>query len=67
MTGEDRKGVGGTTGEAKTTTTVIDSNNSINRQNGAPEKAPVVPGTNVETLPRQGKQVNIFKTKSQIP
>jgi hypothetical protein len=31
---------------------------AVNQQNGGLEKAPVVAGTNVETLPRPEKQVN---------
>lgn len=33
------------------------NNVEVSQQNGGPEKAPVVAGTNVETLPRTGKQV----------
>lgn len=35
----------------------VNANINVSQQNGGPEKAPVVGGTNVETLPRAGKQV----------
>ncbi|XP_067209228.1 ankyrin-3 isoform X13 [Linepithema humile] len=68
MTGEDGKRSGGTgdVTETNMNTNVTDNANNVNanvnaninvsQQNGAPEKAPVVGGTNVETLPRAGKQ-----------
>jgi len=73
MTGEDGKRGGGaddvTTG-ANMNTNVTDNVNNVNanvnaninvsQQNGGPEKAPVVGGTNVETLPRAGKQVRLM-------
>ncbi|XP_054002809.1 ankyrin-3-like isoform X13 [Hylaeus anthracinus] len=34
----------------------VNANINVSQQNGGPEKAPVVGGTNVETLPRAGKQ-----------
>ncbi|XP_048261568.1 ankyrin-3 isoform X24 [Bombus terrestris] len=34
----------------------VNTNINVSQQNGGPEKAPVVGGTNVETLPRAGKQ-----------
>ncbi|XP_006619672.1 ankyrin-3-like isoform X1 [Apis dorsata] len=34
----------------------LNANINVSQQNGGPEKAPVVGGTNVETLPRTGKQ-----------
>ncbi|XP_076752691.1 uncharacterized protein LOC143424501 isoform X1 [Xylocopa sonorina] len=34
----------------------VNANINVNQQNGGPEKAPMVGGTNVETLPRTGKQ-----------
>ncbi|XP_076226618.1 uncharacterized protein LOC116427791 isoform X20 [Nomia melanderi] len=63
-------GTGGVVGSGNTTTNVTDNANNVNanvhanvnaninvsQQNGGPEKAPVVGGTNVETLPRAGKQ-----------
>lgn len=64
MTGEDGKRGGGTgdvTSGANMNTNVTDNVNNVNaninvsQQNGGPEKAPVVGGTNVETLPRAGK------------
>ncbi|XP_058801309.1 titin homolog isoform X2 [Phymastichus coffea] len=64
MTGEDRKGGGGgklqqnqqgdLTSGNNTTDTAVRQHQA--QQNGTVEKAPVVAGTNVETLPRQGKQ-----------
>lgn len=55
MTGvEDGKGGGGGGG------TDVSATDNVNQQNGAPEKAPVVTGTNMETLPRPGKQVRHF-------
>lgn len=67
MTGEDGKRGGDdvTTG-ANMNTNVTDNANNVNaninvsQQNGEPEKAPVVGGTNVETLPRAGKQVRLM-------
>ncbi|XP_036146496.1 ankyrin-3 isoform X15 [Monomorium pharaonis] len=69
MTGEDGKRSGDTgdvTTETNMNTNVTDNANNVNanvnaninvsQQNGEPEKAPVVGGTNVETLPRAGKQ-----------
>ncbi|KYQ47308.1 hypothetical protein ALC60_13641 [Trachymyrmex zeteki] len=73
MTGEDGKRGGGTgdvTTGANMNTNVTDNVNNVNanvnaninvsQQNGGPEKAPVVGGTNVETLPRAGKQVRLM-------
>lgn len=67
MTGEDGKcgGAGGVTGGTGANVNVTDNANNVNanvnvsQQNGGPEKAPVVGGTNVETLPRAGKQVSV--------
>ncbi|XP_072750226.1 uncharacterized protein [Anoplolepis gracilipes] len=69
MTGEDGKrgsGTGNVTTGANMNANVTDNVNNVNanvnaninvsQQNGGPEKAPVVGGTNVETLPRAGKQ-----------
>ncbi|XP_050450693.1 ankyrin-2-like isoform X15 [Cataglyphis hispanica] len=69
MTGEDGKrgsGAGDVTTGANMNANVTDNANNVNanvnaninvsQQNGGPEKAPVVGGTNVETLPRAGKQ-----------
>ncbi|XP_015589451.1 ankyrin-3 isoform X7 [Cephus cinctus] len=66
MTGEEGKGGtgGGGDGGGITDGSATDNANninvnvnvSVNQQNGAPEKAPVVTGTNMETLPRTGKQ-----------
>ena len=64
-------GTGGDAGVGNTNTNLTDNVNNINanvhanlnaninvsQQNGGPEEAPVVGGTNVETLPRAGKQV----------
>lgn len=55
MTGEEGKGDGGGTGGAK----IQNDNANVVQQNGNLEKAPVVAGTNVETLPRAGKQVGL--------
>ena len=53
MTGvEDGKGGGGGDGG-----TDVSATDNVNQQNGGTEKAPVVTGTNMETLPRPGKQV----------
>lgn len=76
MTGEEGKCGGGTGsgGGGNTNMNVNDNANNVNanvhanvnaninvsQQNGGPEKAPVVGGTNVETLPRVGKQVREF-------
>ncbi|XP_076296315.1 uncharacterized protein LOC143216793 isoform X5 [Lasioglossum baleicum] len=63
-------GTGGVAGGGNTNTNVADNANNLNanvhanvnaninvsQQNGGPEKAPVVGGTNVETLPRSGRQ-----------
>ncbi|OAD57372.1 hypothetical protein WN48_02173 [Eufriesea mexicana] len=63
-------GTGGDAGVGNTNTNLTDNVNNVNanvhanvnaninasQQNGGPEKAPVVGGTNVETLPRAGKQ-----------
>ncbi|XP_011305414.1 ankyrin-2 isoform X4 [Fopius arisanus] len=50
MTGvEEGKGSGGEG-------TDVSATDKLGQQNGAPEKAPVVAGTNMETLPRPGKQ-----------
>lgn len=65
MTGEEGKGneiEGGSAydkGKVSGQTTTTHPNNLIVNQqrNGNIEKAPVVGGTNVETLPRSGKQV----------
>lgn len=38
----------------------VSATDKVVQQNGAPEKAPVVTGTNMETLPRPGKQVNLI-------
>lgn len=65
MTGEEGKcgGAAGVTGG--TGANVTDNVNNVNvnvnvsQQNGGSEKAPVVGGTNVETLPRPGKQVSV--------
>ena len=60
MTGEDGKGgEGGGEGGPTDNTNMINTNVNMNKnqQNGGSEKAPVVGGTNVETLPRPGKQV----------
>lgn len=35
----------------------VSATDNVGQQNGAIEKAPVVTGTNMETLPRPGKQV----------
>lgn len=63
MTGEEGKGGGGGGGGGGTDGTdnanVINAIVNTNQQNGGTEKAPVVGGTNVETLPRPGKQVQI--------
>ncbi|XP_033226769.1 ankyrin-3-like isoform X10 [Belonocnema kinseyi] len=60
MTGEEGKGGGGGGGGGGTDATdngnVINAIVNTNQQNGGTEKAPVVGGTNVETLPRPGKQ-----------
>ncbi|KAL0125581.1 hypothetical protein PUN28_004590 [Cardiocondyla obscurior] len=66
MTGEDGKRGGGGGGGAGDGTNMntnvtdnannVNANINVNQQNGGPEKAPVVGGTNVETLPRAGKQ-----------
>lgn len=67
-------GTGGDAGVGNTNTNLTDNVNNVNanvhanvnaninasQQNGGPEKAPVVGGTNVETLPRAGKQVSKF-------
>lgn len=37
----------------------VGATDNIEQQNGGPEKAPVVTGTNMETLPRPGKQVSL--------
>ncbi|KAK0096720.1 hypothetical protein PV326_004580, partial [Microctonus aethiopoides] len=51
MTGvEDGKGDGGGGHDLSAT------DNTVSHQNGTTEKAPVVAGTNMETLPRPGKQ-----------
>lgn len=64
-------GTGGAADGGNTNTNVTDNANNVNanvhanvnaninvsQQNGGPEKAPVVGSTNVETLPRPGKQV----------
>jgi hypothetical protein len=68
MTGEDGKrggGAGDVTTGANANTNVTDNANvnaniSVSQQNGGPEKAPVVGGSNVETLPRAGKQVSLM-------
>ncbi|EZA57259.1 hypothetical protein X777_02510 [Ooceraea biroi] len=68
MTGEDGKrggGAGDVTTEANVNTNVtnnanVNANISVSQQNGGPEKAPVVGGSNVETLPRAGKQGPIY-------
>lgn len=75
MTGEDGKrggGAGDVTTGANMNTNVTDNANNVNanvnaninvsQQNGGPEKAPVVGGTNVETLPRAGKQVKLISS-----
>lgn len=61
MTGEEGKGGGGGGGTDNTDNTNVINNANVttNHQNGGTEKAPVVGGTNVETLPRPGKQVKI--------
>lgn len=75
MTGEEKKGGGGghkgvSNGNANEVPAEVQANNNVVvnnegtpinnlQQNGATEKAPVVAGTNVETLPRTGKQVII--------
>lgn len=52
MTGvEEGKGGGGDND--------VSATDKVVQQNGAPEKAPVVTGTNMETLPRPGKQVSL--------
>lgn len=69
MTGEDGKrggGAGDVTTGANVNTNVTENTNvnaniSVSQQNGGPEKAPVVGGSNVETLPRAGKQVGLSK------
>lgn len=81
MTGEDGKsgaggGAGGVTAGANMNTNVTDNVNNVNanvnaninvsQQNGGPEKAPVVSGTNVETLPRTGKQVRLINNGYSI-
>jgi len=65
MTGEDGKRGGGagdvTSGgnvNANVDNANVNANISVSQQNGGPEKAPVVGGSNVETLPRAGKQVS---------
>lgn len=83
MTGEEGKrggggGAGDVTGTNMNTNVTDNANNvnanvnaniNVNQQNGGPEKAPVVGGTNVETLPRSGKQVRLmsFLFKSETP
>lgn len=73
MTGEEGKGGGGAGGNTNVNATDnvnnvnaninanvnvnINANTNVVHQNGGTEKAPVVGGTNVETLPRAGKQV----------
>ena len=63
MTGEEGKGGGGRGDgggiDGTDNINVINENVNTNQQNGGSEKAPVVGGTNVETLPRPGKQVKI--------
>lgn len=72
MTGENGKrgsGAGDVTTGANMNANVTDNANNVNanvnaninvsQQNGGLEKAPVVGGTNVETLPRAGKQVRV--------
>nr|XP_050866517.1 ankyrin-2-like isoform X19 [Vespula vulgaris] len=72
MTGEEGKGGGGAGGNTNVNATDnvnnvnaninanvnvnINANTNVVHQNGGTEKAPVVGGTNVETLPRAGKQ-----------
>ncbi|XP_046813611.1 ankyrin-3-like isoform X13 [Vespa crabro] len=72
MTGEEGKGGGGAVGNTNVNATDnvnnvnaninanvnvnINANTNVVHQNGGTEKAPVVGGTNVETLPRAGKQ-----------
>lgn len=72
MTGEDGKRGGGAgtnmntnvntnvTDNANNVNANVNANINVNQQNGGPEKAPVVGGTNVETLPRTGKQVRLM-------
>lgn len=62
MTGVEGKGGGGegATDSSDNTNVINNANVNTNQQNGGTEKAPVVGGTNVETLPRPGKQVNFF-------
>ncbi|KAK1135206.1 hypothetical protein K0M31_007978 [Melipona bicolor] len=43
----------------------VNANINVSQQNGGPEKAPVVGGTNVETLPRAGKQTE--RTGENLP
>lgn len=47
----------------------VGATDNIGQHNGGPEKAPVVTGTNMETLPRPGKQVSskLQKRKKQFP
>lgn len=71
MTGEDgKRGGGGGTGDVTSGANVnanvtdnanVNANISVSQQNGGPEKAPVVGGSNVETLPRAGKQVRFHR------
>lgn len=64
MTGvEEGKGSGGGGGGEVTDVSATDK---PGQQNGAPEKAPVVAGTNMETLPRPGKQVSSILLKIGI-
>ncbi|XP_043478904.1 ankyrin-2-like isoform X4 [Leptopilina heterotoma] len=58
MTGVEGKGGGGegATDSSDNTNVINNANVNTNQQNGGTEKAPVVGGTNVETLPRPGKQ-----------
>lgn len=66
MTGEDGKsgGAGGVTGGTDNANNV-NANVNVSQQNGGPEKAPVVGGTNVETLPRAGKQVSVLTRRGR--
>ncbi|XP_044010733.1 ankyrin-3-like isoform X13 [Aphidius gifuensis] len=57
MTGvEDVKEKGTTNGGGGVDGIDVGATDNIGQQNGGPEKAPVVTGTNMETLPRPGKQ-----------
>lgn len=56
MTGEEAKG-GPDAGVPDNAKVVADNQHQHQQQQNGQEKAPVVNGTNMETLPRTGKQV----------